>query len=301
MLASIARRTEPPRLTGVERAPRAPRPPRPRVHARLHGHPRGAGARCRVGVPDVERPRSARLISAHRPTVPIYALSPGRETVRRCGLMWGVQAASMKRYEITEELIARRPSASSSSAGASPATASASPPACRPASRARPRCCRSKRCERVLFRPADLEGIAAGTDHAGLPAVGQAAREGGAPTLKTPVGVSSSRRSRWSTRSGRGGAGGGVLVAGGDRGADAQARAVYRVGLHLGGAGPAGGTAETPPDDGGVRGVGDGYPWTYEYCGDRRRPEVRAADLAESFGRETAEFKRDVRRLKESG
>jgi pyruvate kinase len=49
--------------------------------------------------------RSARLISAHRPTVPIYALSPGRETVRRCGLMWGVQAASMKRYEVTEELI----------------------------------------------------------------------------------------------------------------------------------------------------------------------------------------------------
>jgi pyruvate kinase len=51
--------------------------------------------------------RSARLISAHRPTAPIYALSPGRETVRRCGLMWGVQAASLPRYEITEELIAR--------------------------------------------------------------------------------------------------------------------------------------------------------------------------------------------------
>jgi pyruvate kinase len=50
--------------------------------------------------------RSARLISAHRPTVPIYALSPGRETVRRCGLMWGVQAASIKRIEITEDLIA---------------------------------------------------------------------------------------------------------------------------------------------------------------------------------------------------
>jgi pyruvate kinase len=50
--------------------------------------------------------RSARLISAHRPTVPIYALSPGRETVRRCGLMWGVQAGSMRRYEVTEELIA---------------------------------------------------------------------------------------------------------------------------------------------------------------------------------------------------
>jgi pyruvate kinase len=50
--------------------------------------------------------RSARLVSAHRPTVPIYALSPGRETVRRCGLMWGVQAASMKRHETTESLIA---------------------------------------------------------------------------------------------------------------------------------------------------------------------------------------------------
>jgi pyruvate kinase len=49
--------------------------------------------------------RSARLVSAHRPDVPILALSPGRETVRRCGLMWGVRAASMRRHEITEELI----------------------------------------------------------------------------------------------------------------------------------------------------------------------------------------------------
>jgi pyruvate kinase len=50
--------------------------------------------------------RSARLVSAHRPEVPIYALSPGRETVRRCGLMWGVEAASIRRFEVTEELIA---------------------------------------------------------------------------------------------------------------------------------------------------------------------------------------------------
>jgi pyruvate kinase len=49
--------------------------------------------------------RSARLVSAHRPTVPIYALSPGRETVRRCGLMWGVRAASIRRHEVTEDLI----------------------------------------------------------------------------------------------------------------------------------------------------------------------------------------------------
>jgi pyruvate kinase len=50
--------------------------------------------------------RSVRLVSAHRPTVPIYALSPGRETVRRCGLMWGVQAASNRRAATTEALIA---------------------------------------------------------------------------------------------------------------------------------------------------------------------------------------------------
>jgi pyruvate kinase len=50
--------------------------------------------------------RSARLVSANRPSVPIYALSPGKETVRRCGLMWGVKAASMRRHEVTEALIA---------------------------------------------------------------------------------------------------------------------------------------------------------------------------------------------------
>jgi pyruvate kinase len=50
--------------------------------------------------------RSVRLVSAHRPRMPLYALSPGRETVRRCGLMWGVTAASMRRHEVTEELIA---------------------------------------------------------------------------------------------------------------------------------------------------------------------------------------------------
>jgi pyruvate kinase len=50
--------------------------------------------------------RSARLVSANRPNVPILALSPGKETVRRCGLMWGVRAASMQRHEVTEELIA---------------------------------------------------------------------------------------------------------------------------------------------------------------------------------------------------
>ncbi|HEV2820667.1 MAG TPA: pyruvate kinase [Solirubrobacteraceae bacterium] len=49
--------------------------------------------------------RSVRLVSAHRPDVPILALSPGKETVRRCALMWGVTAASMRRHEVTEDLI----------------------------------------------------------------------------------------------------------------------------------------------------------------------------------------------------
>jgi pyruvate kinase len=49
--------------------------------------------------------RSARLVSAHRPTVPILALSPGRETVRRCGLMWGVRASHLRKHRVTEELM----------------------------------------------------------------------------------------------------------------------------------------------------------------------------------------------------
>jgi pyruvate kinase len=50
--------------------------------------------------------RSARLISAHRPEVPVYALSPSAEVVHRCSLMWGVSAAFMPRRETTEHLIA---------------------------------------------------------------------------------------------------------------------------------------------------------------------------------------------------
>ena len=42
--------------------------------------------------------------------------------------------------------------------------------------------------------------------------------------------------------------------------------------------------------------------WTYEYLqAIADNPGLRAPDLAESFGRETAPFKRDVRKLKELG
>lgn len=50
--------------------------------------------------------RSARLLSAHRPQVPVYALSPEESTVRRCSLMWGVYADWIRRHDVTEELIA---------------------------------------------------------------------------------------------------------------------------------------------------------------------------------------------------
>jgi pyruvate kinase len=50
--------------------------------------------------------RSARLISAHRPPVPIYALCPELEVVRRCSVMWGVEAAMMGHHQVTEAVIA---------------------------------------------------------------------------------------------------------------------------------------------------------------------------------------------------
>ena len=89
--------------------------------------------------------RSARLISAHRPQVPIYALSPGRETVRRCGLIWGVEAGSMPRCEVTEQLI-RDAAARGAGAGlgADAATASGSRPGFRAGGRGRRRCSRSR-------------------------------------------------------------------------------------------------------------------------------------------------------------
>ena len=108
MLAAVAKRTEltAPYREWNEKRVRRDRA-RPRLHDRLHAPaaPRTSSGSKALVCPTLSG-RSARLISAHRPTVPIYALSPGRETVRRCGLMWGVQAASMRRWETTEELIA---------------------------------------------------------------------------------------------------------------------------------------------------------------------------------------------------
>jgi len=107
MMASIAERVEhtlPYRTWNEERVRRDARDP-----AYTIAYSACAAARdlhlAALVVPTLSG-RSARLISAHRPQVPIYALSPGKETVRRCSLMWGVEAGSMRRHEVTEMLIA---------------------------------------------------------------------------------------------------------------------------------------------------------------------------------------------------
>jgi pyruvate kinase len=107
MMASVAERTEhtlPYRTWNEERVRRDARDP-----AYTIAYSACAAARdlhlAALVVPTLSG-RSARLISAHRPQVPIYVLSPGKETVRRCSLMWGIEAASMRRHEVTEMLIA---------------------------------------------------------------------------------------------------------------------------------------------------------------------------------------------------
>jgi pyruvate kinase len=107
MMVSIAERTEhtlPYRAWNEERVRRDARDPAYTVAYSACAAARDLHLAALV-VPTLSG-RSARLISAHRPQVPIYALSPGKETVRRCSLMWGVQAAPMRRHEITEALIA---------------------------------------------------------------------------------------------------------------------------------------------------------------------------------------------------
>ena len=107
MMAAVAERTEriaPYRVWNEHRVHRDERDPAYTIAYNACGAVRDLKLSALI-VPTLSG-RSARLISAHRPDVPIYALSPGRETVRRCSLMWGVQAASMRRHEVTEALIA---------------------------------------------------------------------------------------------------------------------------------------------------------------------------------------------------
>ena len=153
----------------------------------------------------------------------------------------------------------------------------------------------------MLFRPADLEGIAAGR-------VTLAFRRWDKPrvkvgsTQKTPIGVveftSCEPVDSISPEDAR--------AAGFDSPEDVEARMrktgrVYRVGLRLAGPDPRVALRETPPDAA-VFAALEPWPWALDYLqAIADRPGVRAPDLAESFGRETAAFKRDVRKLKELG
>ncbi len=107
MMASIAERTEPAAAYDDWNEHRVRRDRRDPAYTVAYN---ACAAARQLGLDAIVCPtlsgRSARLISAHRPDVPIYALSPSDEIVRRCSLMWGVQAAPMPRHEVTEELIA---------------------------------------------------------------------------------------------------------------------------------------------------------------------------------------------------
>lgn len=51
--------------------------------------------------------RTARLVSAHRPRMPVLALSPRLETVRRLNLLFGVRCELDREYDSIDELLAQ--------------------------------------------------------------------------------------------------------------------------------------------------------------------------------------------------
>jgi biotin operon repressor len=78
--------------------------------------------------------------------------------------------------------------------------------------------------------------------------------------------------------------------------------AIHRVGLHYAGPDPRVELREQPPDDALLERLQRMGEWTYAYLqAIHDQPEVRAGDLAEQFGVERLDFKRDVRKLKELG
>jgi hypothetical protein len=78
--------------------------------------------------------------------------------------------------------------------------------------------------------------------------------------------------------------------------------AVFRVALHVAGPDPRIALREQAPDQALFARLDRMGEWTYAYLrAIRDQPEVRAGDLAAQFGVERLEFKRDVRKLKELG
>jgi pyruvate kinase len=105
MMASIARTVERELPYGrwlAERGPQANN----QYHAIAFG---AVGAVYQLGLKAIVCPTNtgttARLISAYRPRAPVLALSPRREIVRRCQLLWGVQARIHDEPQETIDLI----------------------------------------------------------------------------------------------------------------------------------------------------------------------------------------------------
>jgi len=105
MMAAIAESTERELPYGrwlAERGPQANN----QYHAIAFG---AVGGVYQLGLKAIVSPTNtgttARLISAYRPKAPVLALSPRREIVRRCQLLWGVQAALHQEPQETIDLI----------------------------------------------------------------------------------------------------------------------------------------------------------------------------------------------------
>ncbi len=92
MLDAIARATEPeapyPRMELRARHAREGRPDYTARARRVRGRAHARLASYALVVPTLSG-RTARILSAHRPTVPIPRALPRQETVRRCGTYWG--------------------------------------------------------------------------------------------------------------------------------------------------------------------------------------------------------------------
>ena len=155
----------------------------------------------------------------------------------------------------------------------------------------------------MLFRPRDLERIATGEITLAfrrweLPRVKPGSRQ------KTPIGVLAYDAVEVVEEISEADA----LAAGFDSPADVHAAMgkrtgpIHRIVLRLEGPDPRVALRETPPDEALFARLDRMGPWTYEILqAIAEHPEVRAGDLAESFGRERLAFKRDVRKLKELG
>ncbi len=155
----------------------------------------------------------------------------------------------------------------------------------------------------MLFRPADLEGIQAGR-------ITLAFRRWEKPRvlvgsrLRTPIGVLEvtavdkvTRVTNKDAKAAGYASGQAVLDAFPKRTGD-----FYRIALHVAGPDPRIALRELPPDEAVFAALERMGEWTYEYLqAIADHPGRRAPDLAQSFGRETVPFKRDVRKLKELG